>query len=482
MQLTGRAQFQEAFQSPSKKPARSVNTEAVPPIRDTTHTDSPSYQPGTPSMQLTGRALFQEASKSPSRAAIQIPTSQAVQAARLAVQAEKEAISPTNQTKKRKVVALEEEIPSSSPLRPSYSPKRRRQSPTVLPLEIASTPEGSPLNRRERYCLPLVYEYEEEAKKNIIDLMDDSEGSGSPLGQQLSDTLSEPGHRIDDTQAVFRTATQVLSFDVPPPEGGWGDLADDGKWDDTESDIPSAEELGVLVSDGEEELGVLYSGKAEGLGTLVPSGDEGFENDGEWEDGDVEIPETVQHGFQVPDESNELGNDEDSGADASESESQSTMTEIHDRQSIIQETQAILRARTEPPDFTVAEPDGGWESIIPSSPPPIPESPRALSETSSDTDAQLNVWINEQLTEGVTEDQAASVLKSTSMDTELAEEVVKYLAKNGEIPQRRRGVWTELDDKNLQSTDARNIQRLEDKHGKEEIKTRWEFLQKWAES
>jgi len=477
MQLTGRTLFHEAFDSPSKKAAQMTTAEAVQAAHEFTHVESPSYHPGMPSMQLTGRRLFKEVSKSPSKAPIQFTTSQAVRAAREFVQRRTESYSPRQETLKRKHVTLEEEIPSSSPLQPSFSPKRKRQSAAGLPLEIASTPDGSPLPRGGRRYSPLFVETEEQANEDAAKFNDDIEENGSPLGRQLSDTLSEPGHRIDDTQAVFRDPTQPLDFDVPPPEEGWGNLEDDGEWDKSDPEIPETEQPGFLVPDESEvpgalvreeslEVGLLDSDEAEDLGIPVPD-------------------EKEELGVLIPDEDEELGVDEDSGADASESgsesqsESLSTITEGHDQQIIIPETQAILQRQTQnlAPDFTIAEPDGGWDSLIPSSPPHIPGSPSAESEASSITDDQMQVWMDARVAEGITEDQAAWVLRCTSLDTELASEVVKYLAKNGDIPQRRRGVWTEADDEDLRSTDARKIQHLENKHGTEGLKGRWDFLE-----
>ncbi len=453
MQLTGRTLVQEAFRSPTKEAIQTRTAEAVRSSLEIAQAAIPSHQPGTPSKQLTARALFQEALKSPSKAAIQIPPSQALHAARDFIQAEKGAPSPQKERVKRKRVALEEEIPSSSPLQPSFSPKRRRQSAAGLPLEIASTPEGSPLARGGNHSSPLLFDFGEQANKDVDSSEDGIDESGSPLGQQLSDTLSEPCLRLDDTQTVFRAPTQPLDFDVPPPEEGWDDLEDGGDWDATDPEIPETEQPDFLVPDEAEELGMLLPDETQELGLHVPNKDDG------------------------------LMNDKNSGADASKSgsgsEPESFITEAQDRQIIIRETQAILRAQTEPPDFTIAEPDGGWENLIPSSPPPMSDFPRAESEGSSDTDAQMQVWIDEQVAAGVTADKAAWVLTCTSLDTELAEEVVRYLVQNGQLPQRRRGVWTELDDENLQSTDARKIQWVEDKHGKEGIKTRWDFLNDW---
>ncbi|KAK4695772.1 hypothetical protein P7C71_g2030, partial [Lecanoromycetidae sp. Uapishka_2] len=472
----------DAHQSPSKEAARTTSQEALRATEEVTEVDGPSYHPGTPTMQLTGRVLLQEASKPPSEAAVQIPASQAARAAREIVQAEEEERFPPKRTVKRKHVALVEEIPSSSPPQPSFSPKRQRQSTVERPLEIASTPEGSPSNRRRRQPSPLVPDIEGQADDYAHKFENDFEENESPFGQQLSDTLSEPPNQIDDTQAMFREPSQPLDLDIPPPEEGWDKLENDDNWDYAERHISNAEEAGNLISGEDEELGELLPDEAETFRHLVPEEAEKPEHNGMWEDGTLEIPETGQHIFQIPNQHDELGDDENLGADASGTETEPSIIETHDRKIIIQETQAILRAQTEPPDFSIAEPDGGWENLIPSSPPLMPGSPQAESEGSSVTDDQLDVWIKEQVQEGVTEEQAGWVLKCTSMDTELAEEVVKYLAMNGEIPQRRRGVWTELDDENLHSTDARKIQRLEDKHGKDELKTRWEFLQKWSES
>lgn len=324
-------------------------------------------------------------------------------------------LSPAiNETLKRKRAVLEEEVPSSSPLEIAPSPKRNRSIGTEPIREIASTPDRSPIHHSNRPDLPLFIESgddEEEAEESDSEY--DVHVDGSPLGKQPSDTLSEPGRKTGDTQVVFEDATQQIDFDIPPPGG---------KWDD--------------------------------------------------EDPYLEEP-TQQTDFALP-PPEEGWDDEDTGAEAS-SESESTSPEIDDPRPVRQQTQAIFRGKTPAPDLDVADPEGGWEHVIPSSPALTPSPPAGTSEI-SDVEAQTEAWINAHVAEGISIDDVIAVLKSTSMDTSLAENVLKNMEQRGRKLENRRGVWTETDDEDLGSTDARKIQRLESKHGKDCLTARWEFL------
>ncbi len=235
----------------------------------------------------------------------------------------------------------------------------------------------------------------------------------SPLGKQASETLSEPGHRINDTQDVLANASQQSDFDIPLP-------------------------------------------------------------DSDRDDRDPFLREpTQQVDFDVPPPINGW-DDEDSGAEAS-SESESTATELHDLRPAILETQAILRGKTPAVDFDVPDPEGGWDQVLPSWSPPMPSSPDTENGI-SDVDAQTEAWINGQVARGTSVDHVITVWKATSMATDLAEEVLKSVGKDGEMPRNKKGVWTETDDEDLGATDARKIQRLESKHGKDGLTARWEFL------
>ena len=279
-----------------------------------------------------------------------------------------------------------------------------------MPLEIASTPEGSPAVLVEPHDSPIMLKLEDESDMEELyaEELKNNEFE-TPLSQQISETLSEPGRPIGDTQAVFLDPTQAVDLDIPPPDEGW---------DDEDPEIPDT------VGDGEYPLS---------------------QSARRWIDAEAE--------------------DELSEPDSREFETEPA----------IPETQAMLREQTPALDLTIADPDGGWENLRLSSPPPVPGSPRPNSEV-SDTDDQLQAWIDAQVALGVTADQATWVLMRTSLDTNLANETVKHLASKGEIPQNSKGVWTEADDRDVRSTDARKIERLQGKHGETSLERRYEFL------
>ena len=134
-------------------------------------------------------------------------------------------------------------------------------------------------------------------------------------------------------------------------------------------------------------------------------------------------------------------------------------------------TQALLASKTQVPDFSLPEPDGGWDDI-PSSPPIQPP----VSPTRSEVSTQVDNWIDGRIASGHSQQNVLRALECTSMDTDLAAKVLERLRKGKGVPRDVRGVWTESDDENLEATDARKLERLERKHGGEGVKTRWDFL------
>lgn len=341
--------------------------------------------------------------------------------------------SAEGQNLKRKHGSLEEEIPSSSPPETALPVKRSRLNGLELPREIESTPQSSPSNPAKQQPSPVFIEIDDDSEEDASDNEEDDDEDYGPLGQEPSDTLSEPDRAVQDTQAILKADTQSIDFDVHPP---------DESWDEEEA---------------EEEP----------------------ENEHHTQSIEIEVPPS-EGGWD----------DEDSGDEAFESESgsTSTVTEIYDLRPEVPETQAILHRQTQTPESAVADPDESWENLIPSSPPPMPNSPRARSEDPeiedrwrassqhSDIEAQTDAWIDAHVTKGFPEEQVELALHSTSMDTSLAEEVLKHLARKGGIPRNRRGVWTETDDRAMRSTDAREIHRLEEKHGADCLDARWDFL------
>ena len=310
-----------------------------------------------------------------------------------------------------------------------------------LPLEIASTPEKIRGIDTEGPSSPLFINLELEVDEPS--LPEDSTENDSLFGQELSDTLSEPGHVVNSTQAVFGDATQLIDFDIPAPEGGW---------------------------DNEE---LLVKNSSQPVSFEVPPSDFWLEGK---KHGLVDSCQLV--GLDLPPP--EGGWDEEEPRVEEESEVHNP--EIFDSQPTLPDTQAILRSKITAPDFSIPEPDGGWNSLIASSPPVRPNSPSVESVFSQTSlKDQLDAWIDAHAIKGVSVEQVESVLQSTSMDTTVADKALRHLAKKGVLPKDRRGVWTESDDEGLKSTDARKIQRLQEKHGAEGLAARWEFLAFYAD-
>lgn len=404
-------------------PSQSHKIESQPSISPPTKTHSNdktllkslSHHPESPSMQLVGPSHYQRRLEETyltvdTEAASPQHGSQHDSESDSAA----EIVSATVEKIKRKRAELEEEFPSSSPPEGVPSPKRIRQTTSESVREIASTPDRTPVHSGNRPDSPLFIASDDDEEEEGSDSEDDMAVEESDLGKQPSETLSEPGHVVADTQDIFHDTTQHIDFDLPPPEKD----SDDGD--------PFLRE------------------PTQAIDFEVPPPDDGWD-------------------------------DEDSGAEAS-SESGSTGTEIYDPRPMRQGTQALLRGQTVAPDFNIPEPEGGWDYVIQSSSPPASCSPLAESEI-SDVDAQTEVWINAHTTDGVTVDDVLSALKCTSMDTSLAEMVIESMKKNMTVPKDQRGVWTETDDEDLEcGTDARKLQRLEVKHGKDGVNARWDFL------
>ena len=335
---------------------------------------------------------------------------------------------------KRKHAAIEEDLLSSSPIRP-ISPKRKRQSGSELPIEIASTPEKGPEPRIEQPSSPLYIKLELDDDESSPANRNESNRSPS---QQLSDTMSEHSQGTINTQAIFQRATPFIDVDVPAPEGGWHD----------------------------EEPLIPYSGQPVSFDT--PPAEDSREDD---KRGTRESPQLVDFDLLSP-----VGGWDDEEPE-SKSDPESPGIEIYNSQPTLPDTQRILQSETPAPDFSIADPDGGWNSLIASSPPNMPSSPVAESVFSqTELKEQLDAWINAHAVKGISVEQVESVLKSTSMDTALAHEALRHLREKGVLPTNQRGVWTEADDEDLKDTDSRKIQRLQDKHGADCLRARWEFL------
>ena len=342
--------------------------------------------------------------------------------------------------KRKRLLHVDDELPSSSPpglpLPRSASPKRRRQEgKRIKPLEIASTPEKSPRRPNIDPQMDLF-----EPNDEVISIPEDnepgSEGSsdveleslgGSLPGRQASPTLSSPSRAIPntlltlqtDTQAVFEEPTPFIDFDIPDPDEGWDDKF--------VMDVPPAE------PDPNSQL-VDSPPIASPLANI--------------------IPET-----QPP----------------------------------LPDTQALLDGNTQVLDLEIAEPDGGWDTLefMPSFPPAMPgkhSSPplpiKAASLDPPKLKAGLNEWIGTHLSAGYPLSNIIAALKATSNDLDLAKFVLNYMARKGKgrIPSNEKGVWTEDDDEDLESTHARRIEKVQAKHGEELCDVRLVFLHLYRQS
>ncbi|PLN81932.1 hypothetical protein BDW42DRAFT_86204 [Aspergillus taichungensis] len=90
----------------------------------------------------------------------------------------------------------------------------------------------------------------------------------------------------------------------------------------------------------------------------------------------------------------------------------------------------------------------------------------------------IDAWIDERLRTGKAkdEDQIVEALRRASMDPVLADRVLESLAAGRGIPDNMPGVWTDADDRDMESADGRKVNRVLQKHGSEAFDNRWEYL------
>ncbi|MCJ1463828.1 hypothetical protein MMC07_002437 [Pseudocyphellaria aurata] len=183
---------------------------------------------------------------------------------------------------------------------------------------------------------------------------------------------------------------------------------------------------------------------------------------------------TTQAIFQEPTQSVDLDVPPPEGWDDEEEQALENMASR--RRTQITDTQGS-NGTTQTPDLLMPEPDGGWDSDNGPSCQETPDFAPADDLDQSEINARLDAWIDGHVAVGWSADEAISALECTSLDDCLADEVLEHMKMDrGQIPPERRGVWTEGDDEDLGSTDARRIQRVEEKHGKKLVRLRWDFL------
>jgi telomeric repeat-binding factor 2-interacting protein 1 len=92
---------------------------------------------------------------------------------------------------------------------------------------------------------------------------------------------------------------------------------------------------------------------------------------------------------------------------------------------------------------------------------------------------KMDKWIDDRVGNGkaTSEEQVIQALQCTSMDPNLADKVLEYLVAGKGIPTEMRGVWTAEDDACLEGTDAREVERIHQKHGRDLVEARFEYLE-----
>lgn len=377
---------------------------------------------------------------------------------------------------KRKRGDSGEDFPSSSPpeaLRATKKPHLGEKQPP--PVEIASTPERT--SEREAHRSPTAVVV--GGKSGVIDLEDDGESEesdrsdyyhdeppddSSPLGRSASQTLSDAGGQpISKTQAAFQEPSPLIDLDVPAPEQGWDDDGGGGSEEVAEL-YQHQQESSKSESGGETPEQTL----SDAGGQPISETQAAFREPSPLIDLDVPAPEQ--------------GWNDDGGGDGEEVEREGgdeTANQQH-QQEIIPDTQTLLASKTQVVDLDLTEPEGGWRDLPLSSPPPSPPHPGSTEDShsqSTDYDAQIDRFFEQQASRGHTEEDVTTALKCTCMDPDLSEQVLAYMAEHGgEIPGNTPGVWTAEDDEALDSVESKRIMRVQEKHGKQGLETRWNFL------
>jgi hypothetical protein len=135
-------------------------------------------------------------------------------------------------------------------------------------------------------------------------------------------------------------------------------------------------------------------------------------------------------------------------------------------------------------DFALPEPEGGWKDL------PLP--PEADEEEVVDREAKLQdeedapseadsmgCWLAAHLEADPDADDELLIKAAgiADLDFKLADIVYQHLAQGKAVPGNMKGVWTERDDMALRGNDANEIKRVEEKHGKESLAGRWQWLE-----
>ncbi|KAL8771845.1 MAG: hypothetical protein Q9209_002783 [Squamulea sp. 1 TL-2023] len=503
--------------------------------RESTVSRSPSYHPESPSRQLRAPSQEQDSNISATR------TTRGTNDIRY------DARSPTK--RKRPINEDGEEVPSSSPMQLTVPNKRLRSDSS--PPEIMQSP-GKASARGSAQEIPDTYASAEPGAVDVIEISDgeesqtsDEEGSylepsrsPSPeLGSSPKKASIQPDHSVSKTQAAFLEPAASIELDLAAPEGGWSD--EDANENESNDDEFHAHKVAYRTGtgyelpapeggwsdeneDGDEDddrTGDAYE-KVEHDRFCENGGGDEDEADAQDDDAheDGEFYRILQEeGQDDTDSKDDIGSSIEADQNSESESSFDTQGKQFTRQTgmrarssstirshpsspapsrVQPTTQAILTAPTQRPDFSLAEPEGGWDKILsfpPSSPssqsgphqPQITEQQPLLPLRNNDPEpnhaANLDYFITYMVSLGHDEDNVLLALRCTNMDRKLSEEALEYMKmRPGEVLVDMKGFWTEDDDEALKGKDGRRIRRLEGKHGRESLERRWRFLEEYG--
>lgn len=96
----------------------------------------------------------------------------------------------------------------------------------------------------------------------------------------------------------------------------------------------------------------------------------------------------------------------------------------------------------------------------------------------SDPVQDIDEWIDDCVGTGKAQNdkQVIEALRCTTMDPDLAQQVLQHLVAGKGIPDDIPGVWTAEDDRHLEGGNARHIERVLEKHGDDFVGIRGEYL------
>lgn len=385
---------------------------------------SPSYQPESPEIPSSSESSLQESRSrgTPIILNFEEPKSDPPGSQEIFYPANE---APTHNIipPKRKRAASEDEFPSSSPPYLEATNKRQRRHEGPMPAEIAPTPEQSPIHDPEFSTLTV--------KPN----------NAQQFFPSIYGTESEDEDEHDD-------ASENENGDVTP--NGNGSESDDYCSIQEDERIVGRQASPVLSEANHKPVGTqtMVNGSTPYIDFEVAPPEEGWDESPSAPSSEPlpSLSSLISHTMPHP-------------------KTQS------DKSASMLESQTLL------PDFSIPPPDGGWDAIDLSSDHPG-SSPPPTSPTPSEIGVLLDAWIDEHIASGFSSANVQSALECTSLNTDLAETVLRHMSRNqGCIPRDVAGVWTERDDEWLEpSIDARRIEEVEAKHGEEYIRKRWVFL------